>query len=202
MTKRELIKWIAANSGENESWGNLVTKKKVELEQIYEYLNKVKEFEGETPEPVEETKGLEYSEDYSEHFVENPLVEKTSATAIFDLEEKEELPQEIKVEIDEPVEENVLETNEFDKSVGEEGVSIFEEPLKLKEEIDEIVEEEIVVPKKKIINDGQEYVSHKKPSGMNAIERKTFERTGRLPKKKVKQNKYTRFDNEDVKFGF
>ena len=152
MSRKELIKYISQNSGETENWGNLIKKRKTELEQIYDYLQKVKEFEGETPEPTPEPKESE-------------------------VEEKEE---------------NVLELNEFDDSVGEEGISIFDN-----------IEEEVKVVKPKIKNDGQEYITiDKKPSALSASERKAYARTGRLPKKKVKVNKYTRFDDEEVKFGF
>ena len=136
MSRKDLIKYISQNSGENENWGNLIIKNKAELEQIYEYLEKVKEFESETPEPTSE---LELTPEPKE-----PEVEE-------------------------------------------------------KEEVEEIVE----VVKPKVKGDGQEYVTmDKKPSALSMSEKKAYARTGRLPKKKVKVNKYTRFDDEEVKFGF
>lgn len=42
-TKKQLIKFIEQNTGETESWGDLKSKNKNELEQIFDYLKKVKE---------------------------------------------------------------------------------------------------------------------------------------------------------------
>ena len=54
MTKKELIKYIEENTGETESWGDLNSMKKIELEQIFEYLGKVNGVEDEIVEEIKE----------------------------------------------------------------------------------------------------------------------------------------------------
>jgi hypothetical protein len=61
--------------------------------------------------------------------------------------------------------------------------------------------EEVEVVKKKVdpkLMD--EYVEHKTPSSLSINEQRALMRSGRKAKKKI--NKYTRFDEEEVKFGF
>jgi hypothetical protein len=81
---------------------------------------------------------------------------------------------------------------------------IYDYLIKLKtiQEVEESDEIKSTVTKKVKIDPStvQEYVEHQIPSELSIAEQRAFARTGVLPK--VKKNKYNRFDDEDVKFGF